>query len=198
MRILFLFFVFIIGHTIYAQDTLNIEYYKSTLQQLKSDPIYSEVVFHQTRYCNGNINCQWITIKFKDDLEQLNYSIGKSFGYYKNGKIRGSQNIDINTNLAIDTTAAYKRNGRLEKLIIWSKTPQTINAWRIGFKKVYERLPSDYKEIIFLRKGKKIEREYKNCKQNGYEILYNNDRIESKILYKEGIKITTPNMRYSQ
>ncbi len=197
MRILLILFISLNGLVVHAQDTLNIEYYKLTLQHLKSNPIYSEVAFHQTRYWNGNINCQWITIKFKDDLEQLNYSIGKSFGYYKNGKIRGSQNIDIKTNLAIDTTTAYKRNGRLEKLIIWSKNPQTINTWRIGFKKVYERLPSDYKEIIFLRKGKKVEREYKNCKQNGYEILYINDRIESKILYKDGLKITTPNTVYT-
>ena len=172
----------------FSQDSLNVNYYSSTVQKLKNDPRISEVIFHQKKYWNGKINTQEILVKFKND--QIYNCIGKAYGYYKNGNLRGYQNIDIDKNVAVDTTIENNIDGSIKKLTIWSKHPNEIIKWRIGlFSKNYECLPSDYKTIVYLKGGKRIEQEYVNSRQEGYEIVYVNDKIESKVLFKDGEKI---------
>jgi hypothetical protein len=187
MRFLIIVILFINEFVSFSQESFNAEYYNSTVQVLKNDPRFSEVFFHQTKYWNGKINLQEILVKFKND--QIYYCIGKAHGYYRNGHLRGYQNIDINTNVAVDTTIEKNIDGSISKLTIWSKHPKEILKWRIGlFSKHYECLPSDYKTIVYLKGGKRIEQEYVNSKLDGYEIVYIKDKIESKTLFKDGEK----------
>jgi hypothetical protein len=171
-----------------SQDKLNAEYYNSTVQSLKNDPRFCEVVFRQKKYGNGKIESQEILVKFKND--HIYFSIGKYYSYYKNGKLRGYQNIDIKTNVAVDTTKEYNADGSIYQFTIWGNHPKEIQMWRIGlFSKNYERLPSDYKTIVYQKGGKRIEQEYIENKENGYEIVYINDLIEAKTFFKDGKKV---------
>jgi hypothetical protein len=181
---------------IFAQDTINFKYYDNLKFVLKKDLSLNEIKYIETRYSNGKIKFQGILVKLKNDSNNRFWQVGKSFGYYKNGKLKGYSNVDLITKTQIDTSYWYDKYGRPKKITIFSDCLNNRLLANTVFKNQYVYYPCKFTEMIYINGKIWIKRDQVYCekKRNLYidgEVIYYKDdgMINKKIIYECGKKV---------
>lgn len=200
-----LFFSFAISISLYGQDTINQYYFSNLKRQLESDNNTKKVKFEEKRYKNGKIASQTMCVKLKNDNKNRYWLIGKHYCYYKSGKLKHYENVDIRTKTYCDTTVGFDEDGSLKWIYFFnnkSKHSEVSKYLSLPFFRMrYFCYPDTFKTIIYNEDKTRIETSnmynYKN--QNAqYDFIMikylPGDSIESEfkiidgIRYRNGIK----------
>jgi hypothetical protein len=181
---------------IFSQDTINFKYFENLKFTLTKDLNINEIKYTETKYSNGNIKFQGVFVKLKNDSNNRLWQVGKSFGYYKNGKLKGYDNVDLITRTQIDTSYWFDNEGKLKKLTIFSDCSTNKILSNLLFRNSYSYFPCKFTEIIYIHGNKWIERAQVFCQEkgnlfiDGEQLYYKNDgSIDKKETYKCGRKI---------
>ncbi len=180
-----------------SQDKYNIDYFIKLKDYLKRDSSIKEYKFIEDKYWGGQIKQQLMLVKYKDDPIDRYWRLGKSFSYFKNGKIAGIDNVDLINKVLVDTLIGYYRNGNIHMMIIWQNdTDYTQILLKDVFQNSWISYPVRYKMVSYFKSGGKFyEQDYGYF--NGHfdydgDVIYYDKKtglVDEKYKYIKGKKI---------
>jgi antitoxin component YwqK of YwqJK toxin-antitoxin module len=181
---------------ILGQDfNYNRSYFDSLIAIVSTNSMVKEYKLFEKRYLSNKIKYQELRVKYKNDSEDRFWQIGKAFSYFKNGKIKGWNNVDPIHKVLIDTAYNYHKNGLINYMIIWlNDTNFTQIPLYAPFSKVWLSYPIRYRKKEF-RNGRLLSEGIYNFNNEMFEldgemIYYKSDgNIDSEYVYKNGKRI---------
>jgi antitoxin component YwqK of YwqJK toxin-antitoxin module len=180
----------------FCQETAyNKTYFDSLIVNVTSDRNIKENHLVINRFFNGKIKNKKLQVKYNDDNENRYWQLGKSFSYYKNGRIKGWNNVDLNKRILIDTAYYFNRKGNIKLVTIWiNDSNYTQVPLYAPFLKIWINYPVKYRQMTFNNGRLFYDRTYVNNNGmfdlDGEAIFYKKDgTIDEKFKYIKGKRI---------
>ena len=136
-----------------GQDTA---YFSSTLKMLVSMKEVKSALVNQKKYLNGKIKSQELLVAYKNDSLGRYWQVGRSYRYYKDGKIMSYVNIDLKHGVLVDTAFDYYSNGKVSRMMIWENDSNyTSVEAKSQFSIEWQKFPMKYRIVQFDKQGNK-------------------------------------------